>query len=50
MKTMACKQLGGACDKIFQSNTFDEMAQLSKQHGMKMFEQKNELANYILKL
>jgi len=38
MKTMTCKQLGGACDKEFQGETFDEIAQLSKQHGMQMFQ------------
>ena len=37
MKTMNCKQLGGACDEIFCANTFDEIAELSKQHGMAMF-------------
>ncbi len=37
MKKMTCKQLGGACDKVFQANTFEEMAELSKQHGMEMF-------------
>lgn len=37
MKTMTCKQLGGACDKKFHANTFDEIAQMSKQHGMEMF-------------
>ena len=36
MKIMNCKQLGGACDKEFHANTFEEMAELSKQHGMKM--------------
>jgi len=38
MKSMTCKQLGGACDKIFQANTFEEIAELSKQHGMEMFQ------------
>ena len=38
MKTMTCKQLGGACDTAFQANTFDEMAALSKKHGMEMFQ------------
>jgi len=38
MKTMNCKQLGGACDEQFHAHTFDEMAELSKQHGMAMFE------------
>ena len=37
MKTMTCKQLGGACDKEFTANSFEEMAQLSKQHGAEMF-------------
>ena len=35
---MTCKQLGGACDKEFHANTFDEIAQLSKKHGMEMFQ------------
>ena len=38
MKTMTCNQLGGACDKEFHAKTFEEMAELSKQHGMEMFE------------
>ncbi|PWL31569.1 MAG: DUF1059 domain-containing protein [Fluviicola sp. XM-24bin1] len=38
MKTMTCKQLGGACDMEFQADTFDEMASLSRQHGMEMFQ------------
>jgi preprotein translocase subunit SecA len=38
MKTMTCKQLGGACDKKFHAETFDEMAELSKNHGMEMME------------
>ena len=36
MKTMTCKELGGACDLEFHADTFDEMAELSKQHGMEM--------------
>ena len=39
MKTMTCRQLGGACDEKFRAETFDEIAQRSKQHGMKMFQQ-----------
>ena len=39
MKTMTCNQLGGACEKEFHANTFEEMAEMSKQHGMKMFQQ-----------
>ena len=35
---MTCKQLGGACDKEFHAKTFKEMAELSKTHGMEMYE------------
>jgi len=38
MKTMTCKQLGGACELQFNANSFDEMAELSKKHGMEMFQ------------
>jgi hypothetical protein len=38
MKTMTCKQLGGACDKEFHANSFEQMADLSKKHGMEMFQ------------
>ena len=41
MKTMTCKQLGGACDKVFQANTFDEMAEQSRAHGMQMFQEQD---------
>ncbi len=34
---MTCKQLGGACDEIFQAETFEEIAELSKNHGTEMF-------------
>jgi hypothetical protein len=34
MKTMNCRQLGGACDKEFHANTFEEIAELSKAHGI----------------
>lgn len=44
MKTMTCKQLGGACDATFSANTFEEIAELSKQHSMQMF-QKQEAAH-----
>ncbi len=42
MKTMRCKELGGACDKEFHANTFDEIAEMSKQHGMEMFQKRDE--------
>jgi len=38
MKTMTCKQLGGACDLEFHANSFEEMAQMSKKHGKEMFQ------------
>lgn len=41
MKTMTCKQLGGACGLAFNVNTFDEIAALSKNHGMEMFQKKD---------
>ena len=39
---MSCKQLGGACDLEFHANTFEELAELSKNHGMEMFQKKDE--------
>ena len=42
MKTMNCKQLGGACDKEFSASTFEEMVVLSKAHGMEMFQKKDQ--------
>ena len=41
MKKMTCKQLGGACDLEFEANTFEEMAELSKNHGMEMFQKQD---------
>ena len=38
MKTMTCKQLGGACDMEFQAETFEDMAEQSKKHGMAMYQ------------
>lgn len=42
MKTMNCKQLGGACDKEFHADSFDEIAEMSKKHGMEMFQKSDE--------
>ena len=39
MKTMICKQLGGACELEFRASTFEEMAELSKKHGTEMHQQ-----------
>ena len=38
MKKMTCRQLGGACDEKFSGNTFEEIAALSKKHGMAMYQ------------
>ena len=38
MKTMTCRQLGGACAKTFTAETFEEIAEQSKQHGIEMFQ------------
>ena len=37
MKSMTCRQLGGACEKEFTAATFEEMAALSQQHGKEMY-------------
>lgn len=42
MKTMTCNQLGGACDLKFHADSFEEIVTQSKQHGMDMFQQKDE--------
>ena len=35
---MTCNQLGGACDLEFHAETFEEMAALSRQHGIEMYQ------------
>ncbi len=42
MKTMTCKQLGGACDMEFCASTFEEMVEMSKEHGIEMFQKGDE--------
>ena len=49
MKTLTCKQMGGACDEVFSAETFEEMAELSKAHGMEMF-QKQDAAHFAIML
>ncbi|MGR5297614.1 DUF1059 domain-containing protein [Vibrio mediterranei] len=44
MKSMTCRQLGGACDLVLEAETFEQIAELSKQHGMEMY-QKQEPAH-----
>ena len=41
MKTMTCQQLGGACDLEFNADSFEEIAEMSKKHGMDMFQKKD---------
>ncbi|MDQ8185664.1 hypothetical protein [Pelagicoccus sp. SDUM812002] len=41
MKTMTCHQLGGACDETFRAETFEELTELSKAHGMDMFQKQD---------
>lgn len=42
MKTMTCKQLGGACDIKFKANSFDEIVGMSKTHGIEMIQKGDE--------
>ncbi len=42
MRTMTCNQLAGACYMEFHAETFDEIAKLSQQHGMEMFQKGDE--------
>ena len=39
---MTCRQLGGACDKEFHAKTFEEISEMSKKHGMEMFDKGDE--------
>jgi hypothetical protein len=39
MKTMTCKQLGGACHQTFSANTFDEIAMMVSKHAREMVQQ-----------
>lgn len=41
MKTMTCLQLGGACDKPFHGETFEEIAEQSKKHGKEMIQMRD---------
>jgi len=42
MKTMTCKQLGGACDQKFHASSFNEMSRMSQQHGIEMMKKGDE--------
>lgn len=39
MKTMTCKQLGGACDQTFSGNSFDEIAMMVSKHARELVQQ-----------
>jgi PHP family Zn ribbon phosphoesterase len=41
MKTMTCEQLGGSCGVEFTGETFEEIVQQSKLHGMEMFQKQD---------
>jgi predicted small metal-binding protein len=41
LKTITCKDLGGACDLEFSASTFEEITNLSKQHAMEMFQKQD---------
>ena len=43
-KRMTCAQLGGACEEVFEAETFQEMAQLSQAHA-KVKMQENDQAH-----
>jgi len=43
MKTMTCKQLGGPCELELQADTFEEMVEKSKAHGMEMYQKGDPL-------
>lgn len=40
---MTCKQLGGACEEKFQAETLEDIAELSKLHGLEMFQKQEPL-------
>ena len=39
---MTCDQLGGACDKLFIADSFDEISTMSQNHGKEMFAQNDK--------
>jgi len=41
MKQMTCNELGGACDSTFEADSFEEIAQLSRNHGMEMLKNRD---------
>jgi len=49
MKTMTCNQLGGACEKEFHAETFEEIGEMSKNHGTEMHEKGDEAHMKVMK-
>ncbi|WP_444902584.1 hypothetical protein ACJJIG_11060 [Microbulbifer sp. SSSA007] len=43
MRIMTCTQLGDACDLEFRASTFEEMAEMSKRHGVEMYQKQDPL-------
>lgn len=39
MKTMTCKELGGACGQTFSAATFDEIAMMVSKHARELVQQ-----------
>lgn len=39
MKSMTCKELGGACHQTFSANSFDEIAKMVSHHAREMVQQ-----------
>jgi hypothetical protein len=39
MKSMTCKELGGACGEIFSAHTFDEIAMMVSKHAREKVQQ-----------
>ena len=39
MKSMTCKELGGACGEIFTAGTFDEIAMMVSKHAREKVQQ-----------
>jgi len=39
---MTCRQLGGACDIEFHADSFEKIAEMSKNHGKEMFKNGDE--------
>ena len=43
MRKITCRELGGACDAEFLGNSFEDVAKQSQEHGMQMFQEKDDL-------